>query len=84
MPWTQPDITNLIREKEKSGVHTVVVSPIGFLCDHVEVLYDLDIEAKATAEACGMNFIRAETVSAHPEFIGMLADLVRKRFGAVS
>ena len=76
VPWTGPDINDLIRDKREAGIQEVIVSPIGFLCDHVEVLYDLDLEAKATAEACGMNFIRAGTVGEHPEFINMLADLV--------
>jgi ferrochelatase len=77
IPWTQPDINDLIREKAE--VRDVIVSPIGFLCDHVEVLYDLDVEAKATAESHGMGFIRAGTVGAHPEFIRMLADLACDR-----
>ena len=76
VPWTGPDINDLIREKREAGVQEAIVSPIGFLCDHVEVLYDLDLEAKATAAACGMNFIRAGTVGDHPEFIDMLANLV--------
>ena len=76
VPWTGPDINDLIREKREAGIQEVIVSPIGFLCDHVEVLYDLDLEAKATADACGMNFIRAGTVGGHPEFINMLANLV--------
>ena len=76
MPWTQPDINDWLRAKKEEGVDTVVASPIGFLCDHVEVLYDLDIEAKETAEACGIDFIRAGTVGDHPKFIGMLADFV--------
>ena len=80
VPWTAPDINDLLREKGKAGVEDVIVAPIGFLCDHVEVLYDLGIEAQATAEECGMNFICAETVGAHPEFIGMLADLVCEKF----
>ena len=80
MPWTAPDINDLIREKREAGIQEVIVSPIGFLCDHVEVLYDLDLEARGTAEACGMNFIRAGTVGEHPEFIDMLANLVCKKF----
>ena len=80
VPWTGPDINDLIREKREAGVQEVIVSPIGFLCDHVEVLYDLDLEAKATAETCGMNFIRAGTVGDHPEFINMLANLVCEQF----
>ena len=83
VPWTGPDINDLIKEKRKAGVQEVVVSPIGFLCDHVEVLYDLDLEARATADACGMNFIRVGTVGEHPEFIDMLANLVREEFQRV-
>ena len=83
VPWTGPDINDLIREKREAGVQDVVVSPIGFLCDHVEVLYDLDLEARGTAEACGMNFIRAGTVGEHPEFIDMLANLVCEEFQTV-
>ena len=76
VPWTQPDINDWLKAKKAEGVDTVVASPIGFLCDHVEVLYDLDIEATETAEACGIDFIRAGTVGAHPKFINMLADFV--------
>ena len=81
LPWTQPDINAWLREKAAEGVDTVVASPIGFLCDHVEVLYDLDIEAKEIAEECGIDFIRTGTVGDHPKFIGMLADFVCEKFG---
>ena len=83
VPWTAPDISDLIREKREAGVQDVIVSPIGFLCDHVEVLYDLDLEARTTAEACGMNFIRAGTVGEQPEFIDMLANLACEEFQRV-
>ena len=79
IPWTQPDINDWLKARKAEGVNTVVASPIGFLCDHVEVLYDLDIEAAETAEACGINFIRAGTVGAHPKFINMLADFVSEK-----
>jgi protoporphyrin/coproporphyrin ferrochelatase len=54
----------------------VVVAPIGFVCDHVEVLYDLDIEAKINAENLGVNFIRASCPNDHPTFIRMIADVI--------
>ena len=76
IPWTGPDINDWIRDRKAEGVDTIVASPIGFLCDHVEVLYDLDIEANETAEASGIDFIRAGTVGDHPKFINMLADFV--------
>jgi ferrochelatase len=55
--------------------------PVGFVCDHVEVLYDLDVEARATARAAGLNLLRAGTVNDHPLFIRMLADLVCEAVG---
>ena len=70
----QPDINALIRERYRKHVDTVIASPIGFLCDHVEILYDLDHEARATAECYDINFVRAGTVGTHPAFIDMLAD----------
>ena len=76
IPWTEPDINDWIRDRKKEGVDTIVASPIGFLCDHVEVLYDLDIEANETAETSGIDFIRAGTVGDHPKFINMLADSI--------
>ena len=76
IPWTEPDINDWIKDRKKAGVDTIVASPIGFLCDHVEVLYDLDIEANETAEASGIEFIRAGTVGDHPKFIDMLADSI--------
>jgi ferrochelatase len=57
-------------------VRDVVVVPVGFVCDHVEVLYDLDVEARQAAEAVGVGFHRAAAANDHPEFIAMLADLV--------
>ena len=74
--WTQPDINDWLKGQKENGVDTVVASPIGFLCDHVEVLYDLDVEATQTAKTCGIDFIRTATVGAHPKFINMLADFV--------
>ena len=74
--WTQPDINDWLRARKAEGVETVIASPIGFLCDHVEVLYDLDVEASETAAACGIDFIRTPTVGTHPKFIEMFADFV--------
>ena len=58
--------------------------PIGFVCDHVEVLYDLDVEARRVAEAVGIGFHRAAAVNDHPEFIAMLADLARGATGGAA
>jgi ferrochelatase len=59
-----------------------VVVPIGFVCDHIEVLYDLDMEVRRIATAHGVNLLRASTVNDHPTFIRMLADVVRKAVGS--
>jgi ferrochelatase len=77
-PWLEPDIGDLIRALAHEGARDVVVVPVGFVCDHVEVLYDLDVEARAAAESCGMGFHRAAAANDHPAFIAMLADLVRR------
>ncbi len=77
-PWLEPDICELIRTLAADGVRRVVVAPIGFVCDHVEVLYDLDVEARQVAADVGIDFVRAPTVNDHPQFIRMLADVVRR------
>jgi len=76
-PWLGPDVNEHLRARAAAGVRHLVVVPIGFVCDHVEVLYDLDVEARATAAAVGLGFSRAATVNDHPAFIRMLADVVR-------
>ena len=78
-PWLGPDINDVIRDKAQEGFKRAVLMPIGFLCDHVEVLFDLDIQARATAEEAGIRFLRAPTVGTHPAFIKMLAQLIRKK-----
>ncbi|MBI4636365.1 MAG: ferrochelatase [Candidatus Rokubacteria bacterium] len=76
-PWLEPDIGEVLRALAAEGARRVVVMPIGFVCDHVEVLYDLHIAARAIATERGVTFHRAEAVNDAPEFIAMLADLVR-------
>ncbi len=77
--WLEPDIGDAIPQLARGGVRDLIVAPIGFVCDHVEVLYDLDIEARQVAEDLGVNFVRAATVNDHPTFIRMLANVVRRR-----
>ena len=76
-PWLEPDIGHVVQHLAGTGARHVVVMPLGFVCDHVEVLYDLDIEARALAARNGLAFHRAAAVNDHPEFVAMLADLVR-------
>jgi ferrochelatase len=75
-PWLGPDVCDVVRQTAIDGVAAVVVSPIGFVCDHVEVLYDLDVEAAAAAREAGLPFARALAVNDHPRFLDMLADVV--------
>jgi ferrochelatase len=77
-PWLEPDVCDAIRGAKGQGTEDVVVVPIGFVCDHVEVLYDLDVEARAVAAESGVRFHRAEAANDHPAFIAMLADLVAR------
>jgi ferrochelatase len=80
-PWLEPDIADAVRALAREGVTDVVVAPIGFVCDHVEVLYDLDVEARDVARGLGVQFHRALAANDHPLFIAMLADLVARRLG---
>jgi ferrochelatase len=80
-PWLEPDVNDHLAALKQSGSDAVVVMPVGFLSDHMEVLYDLDEEARATAERLGLTMVRAETVGVHPKFVAMLGELVRERCG---
>ena len=80
-PWLSPDVRDVIREAAARGAEDVVTVPIGFVSDHVEVLYDLDTEARAAARDAGLKFYRAGTVLDHPAFIGMLGDQVEALTG---
>jgi len=64
---------------QSEGYRDVIVAPIGFFCDHVEVLYDLDIQARDTALACGLTYRRAATVGTHRAFLVMLSELLAER-----
>ena len=80
-PWLGPDISDYLRELHGAGVREVVISPIGFISDHMEVLYDLDTEARALCAELGMTLVRAATVGNHPAFVSMIAELARERMG---
>jgi ferrochelatase len=80
-PWLEPDVRDVVAEVARQGSRDVVLAPIGFVCDHVEVLYDLDIQARAVAGAAGIGFHRAATAGDHPAFLDLLATLVRGRVG---
>jgi len=75
-PWLEPDIRDLLGDLSRQGIRHVVVVPIGFVVDHVEVLYDLDIEAAQVAKELGLSFLRAKTVNDDARFIAALAEIV--------
>ncbi|QPC84099.1 ferrochelatase [Phototrophicus methaneseepsis] len=80
MPWLEPDICDYLREiKASEGIENVVMVPIGFISDHMEVLFDLDTEAMAVAEEIGMKLVRVATVGTHPKFISMIRELILER-----
>ena len=76
--WLEPDVRDVLARLPDRGTHEAVVAPIGFLCDHVEVLYDLDVDAANAASAAGVRMKRALALNDHPLFIKMLADLVEQ------
>jgi ferrochelatase len=75
-PWLEPDVRDYLRAERARGLEAAVLSPIGFICDHVEVLYDLDHEAAAVCRGIGLTMTRAHTVNDDPGFLDMMADVV--------
>ncbi len=78
-PWLEPDVNDALRVLAAEGVRTVVVAPIGFVSDHMEVRFDLDTEAAETAAALGLEMVRVPTVGTDPEFVSGLLDLALER-----
>jgi ferrochelatase len=80
-PWLEPDILDHLRAVHAERVSDVVIAPIGFVSDHMEVLYDLDTEAANLCRDLGVNMVRASTAGTHPKFVRMVRDLVEERMG---
>ena len=78
-PWLEPDICDYLRELKAAGAEDVIIAPIGFVSDHMEVIYDLDSEARQLCEEINLNMIRAATVGTHPTFIRMIRELILER-----
>ena len=78
-PWLEPDINDLLAARAAAGSGAVVIVPIGFVSDHMEVKFDLDVEAARTAEEVGLAFARAATPGTNPRFVSMITDLVCER-----
>jgi ferrochelatase len=79
-PWLAPDVCDYLRQTSAAEKIThAVIAPIGFLSDHVEVLYDLDVEARDVCKELGVEMIRAATINDHPKFIALVRDLIVER-----
>ncbi|MDQ1378635.1 MAG: protoporphyrin/coproporphyrin ferrochelatase, partial [Acidimicrobiaceae bacterium] len=79
VPWLEPDILDHLRALAASGEEPVIVAPIGFVADHMEVVYDLDLEAAQLASDLGLTMARAATAGVHPAFVTMIRQLVEER-----
>jgi ferrochelatase len=83
-PWLEPDILEYLEKISDLGVRNVVIAPVGFISDHMEIIYDLDIEAKDLAIELGITLVRARTVGTHPTFVRMIRELIEERLYAGS
>ena len=79
IPWLEPDVLDALDEEAKAGTREIILVPVGFTSDHMEVVYDLDTEALARAEALGLRAWRCGTVGVHPRFIEGLVELIQER-----
>jgi ferrochelatase len=78
-PWLEPDICDVIEELPARGRTAVAVVPLGFVSDHMEVLWDLDTEAKDAAAEAGLAFVRTPTPGVSPSFVAGIVDLIEER-----
>jgi ferrochelatase len=79
-PWLEPDILDYLREiKSRDLASAVILAPIGFISDHMEVLYDLDVEARELCDSLALPMVRAKTVGVHPQFVSMIRELILER-----
>jgi ferrochelatase len=78
-PWLEPDILDHLRILHANGVRNVLAAPLGFVSDHLEVVYDLDTEAQELAQQLGMKLVRAQTVGTNPSFVAMIRHLISER-----
>jgi protoporphyrin/coproporphyrin ferrochelatase len=82
MPWLEPDVCDHLRALGERGVTDVVVSPVGFVSDHLEVLFDLDVEAVDVGKEIGVDVVRAGAAGTHPAFVAMIRELIQERLDA--
>jgi protoporphyrin/coproporphyrin ferrochelatase len=78
-PWLEPDILDHLKALKASGATDVVIAPIGFVSDHMEIVYDLDTEARQLCAQLELNMVRAKTAGTHPAFVKMIRQLILER-----
>jgi protoporphyrin/coproporphyrin ferrochelatase len=78
-PWIGPDLNDLIRDSMTKGIRRFLVVPIGFVCDHTEILFDIDVQAQGTARGLGASLRRTESLNTTPTFVAALESLVREK-----
>ncbi len=78
-PWLEPDINDCIKQLAQQDIKDFVIAPIGFVSDHMEIIYDLDTEARKLCQTLGINYTRAKTAGCHPQFIDMIHELVEEQ-----
>jgi len=81
-PWLEPDVLDALRRLRHGRATRVIVAPIGFISDHMEVVYDLDVEAAQVAADLKLEYVRAATVGTHPRFVAMIRELVEQALDA--
>ncbi|MCE2531945.1 MAG: ferrochelatase [Acidimicrobiia bacterium] len=79
VPWLEPDVVDHLEALHREGVGDVILVPLGFVSDHMEVIHDLDGEAAGAAAALGMRLVRSPTVGTHPAFVDMITELIREQ-----
>jgi protoporphyrin/coproporphyrin ferrochelatase len=84
VPWLGPDVNDAVREAASAGAPAVVLVPIGFVSDHMEVIYDLDLEAASTAADLGLPMARAATPGTDPRFVSMISALATEYAAGVA
>lgn len=83
-PWLGPDICDYLKTAKARGIGDVVIAPIGFVSDHMEIIYDLDTEARQLCEQIGINMVRVPTAGTHPLFPKMVRELIMERISGSS
>ncbi len=83
-PWLEPDLNQYITQLAEQGIKDIVIAPIGFVSDHMEIIYDLDTEARKLCQQLHINYTRAKTAGCHPKFVSMIGELCQSKIDSCS